>query len=53
MLLTARYRKKIVKLVCVIKWRRVKLGNNFNSRAFFPNPYNLLGFGQNASEIIP
>ena len=53
MLLSARYRKKIVKLVCVIKWRRVKLGNNFNSLAFFPNPYNLLGFGQNASEIIP
>ena len=31
-------------LVCVIKWWRVKLGNRWGK---------LLGFGQNASEIIP
>ena len=35
---------------CVIKWWRVKLGKNL--RLFCPNPYRLLGFGQNANEII-
>ena len=34
----------------VIKWRRVKLGNNFTRALRFGK---LLQFGQNASEIIP
>ena len=39
-----------MKKLCEIKWRRVKLGNNF-TRVYRLG--KVLQFGQNASEIIP
>ena len=59
-LLLIPWRKGLVVYVCVIKWWRVKLRKKFHarfvqiliiSRAFRRG--KLLGFGQNASEIIP